>query len=353
MAYDKRRQAMKLTKCLIVMVAATLVSGCAFMTKTTGPGKGEYWRALHLINFTNDKALDQLGGKIPKLAEMGLNVLVLEVDYSFDFKSHPELRMDNYITAEGAKKFAALCKKYDIRLIPQFQCLGHQSWAKNTFTLLTKYPELDLTPGAFPGNEGLYCREWDVTNPRVYELVFDLIDEIIVAFDADAIHVGMDEVFLLGSDESPSTKGKNPAELFAKAVNDMYGHIVKKCGCEMLMWADRFIDGNKFDLGKWEASQNGTAPSVDMVPKDIILCPWHYTPHDSYPSIPMFLAKGFRVLPASWKDVEASQKLIHYSLGLKNPNMLGHCFTTWGEQGDDITAYPPMTAGMEVLRKRK
>ena len=341
---------MKLTKCLIVMVAATLVAGCAFMTKTTGPGKGEYWRALHLINFTNDKALDQLGGKIPKLAEMGLNVLVLEVDYSFDFKSHPELRMDDYITAEGAKKFAALCKKYDIRLIPQFQCLGHQSWAKNTFTLLTKYPELDLTPGAFPGNEGLYCREWDVTNPRVYEIIYPLVDEIIDAFDATALHVGMDEVFLLGSEQSPATKGKDPAKLFAIAVNDMYDHIVRKRKIEMLMWADRFIDGAKYKMGKWEASENGTYPAIDMVPKDIIMCPWHYTLRDSYPSIPVFLEKGFRVLPASWNKADAAKKLISYSLGLKNHKLIGHLFTTWGEGSDNIAAWPPLAEGIGLVK---
>ena len=69
----------------------------------------------------------------------------------------------------------------------------------------------------------------------VYQIVFALIDEIIDAFDADALHVGMDEVFLIGNDASPSTKGKDPAEVFAKAVNDMYRHIVKKRGRTMLM----------------------------------------------------------------------------------------------------------------------
>ena len=230
-------------------------------------------------------------------------------------------------------------------------CVGHQSWEKNTAPLLTKYPEFDLTPGAFPGNEGLYCREWDVLNPKVNAIVFDLMDELIDAFDADAFHVGMDEIFLLGSEQSPSTKGKDPADLFAKAVNDMYGHLVKKRGVVMLIWADRLIDGPKYGFGKWDSSHNGTAPAVDRVPKDIILCPWHYSLRESYPSIPMFLNKGFRVLPASWKEVEASQKLINYSLEKKNPNMLGHIFTTWGEEGDDVTGFPPLMDGFKLLIK--
>lgn len=52
-------------------------------------------------------------------------------------------------------------------------------------------------------------------NPEVWRVVFELIDEIIDAFNADALHVGMDEVFLLGSEQSPSTKAKDPAMLFA------------------------------------------------------------------------------------------------------------------------------------------
>ncbi len=79
---------------------------------------------------------------------------------------------------------------------------------KQTFPLLTVYPELDLTPGAF--------------------------------------HVGMDEVFLLGSEHSPSTEGMDPAVLYARAVNDIYNHIVRKHGLEMMMWGDRLIDGRKY-----------------------------------------------------------------------------------------------------------
>jgi hypothetical protein len=65
------------------------------------------------------------------------------------------------------------------------------------------------------------------------------MDEIIDAFRADAFHVGMDEIFLLGSEFSPSTKGKDSGVLFAKAVNEIYAHLVRKRHIEMLMWGDR------------------------------------------------------------------------------------------------------------------
>lgn len=320
----------------VVIVVVLLL----FTVSLQAKGKSKPWRAVHLLDYSTDAALESLGQTLPALAQQGINVIILEVDYNFAFKSHPELRRGtNPITRDGARKFAALCRKLNLRLIPQFQSLGHQSWKAETFPLLTVYPKFDLTPGAFPNNEGIYCREWDVLNPEVWKVVFELMDEIIDAFRADAMHVGMDEVFLLGSPQSPSTKGKDPAELFAKAVNELHGHLAGKRHVEMLMWGDRLVDGQKYDLGEWEASKNGTAAAIDMIPKDVIICPWHYEVRESYPSIPMFIAKGFRVLPSGWKDVEATKALVNYSRTQAGPKLLGHMFTTWGVKPDALVEF--------------
>jgi hypothetical protein len=53
------------------------------------------------------------------------------------------------------------------------------------------------------------------------------MDEIIEAFEPRFFYVGMDEVSLVGSEKSPSTKGKDPAKVFAKAVTDIHVHLVK------------------------------------------------------------------------------------------------------------------------------
>ncbi len=314
--------------------------------------KGGQWRGLHVNNFTTDRDLDLLGRQVPRLAEMGLNVLIVEVNYSYQFKSYPKLRQGREpITPEGAAKLVAVCRKNGVRLIPQFNCLGHQSWREHTFPLLTVYPKLDLTPGAFPQNKGIYCREWDPLNPKVNEIVFKLMDEILDAFQADAFHVGMDEIFLIGSDKSPSTKGKDAAKVFAKAVNDLHGHLVKERKVEMLMWGDRLIDAKKYKWGKWEADATGTAPAVDLIPKDIIVCPWHYEQAEAYPSIPMFVEKGFRVFPAGWRKPDASKALIEYERKQHSPKLLGHLFTTWGSaRKDALTEFPPLVQGLKLLK---
>lgn len=334
---------------LLLLMAAAWTPVGASVVKNTRP-----WRAIHLLDYNTDSALDDLGKNLETLAKLGINVIILEVDYNFSFKSHPELRRGpNPITRDGARRFASLCKKFKIRLIPEFQSLGHQSWKAETFPLLTVYPNFDLTPGAFPNNEGIYCREWDPLNPAAWRIVFELMDEIIDAFRADALHVGMDEVFLLGSESSPSTKGKDSAILFAKAVNEIYSHLVRKRHVEMLMWGDRLIDGKKYELGEWEASVNGTAAAIDMIPQDIIVCPWHYELRQSYPSIPMLLQRGFRVLPAGWKDVEATKALIEFSRSNGGPKLLGYMFTTWGVKKDALLDFPAVVEGMKIFQETK
>ncbi len=339
---------MNLINKLFLVFAFSLLSltGCSRTDDIHRP-----WKAVHLLGYSTDSDLEELADALPQLAAKGINVIILEVDYSFEFQSHPELRQgERQITPKGAAKFAGHCRKNRIKLITQFQCFGHQSWAQTTFPLLTVYPELDLTPGAFPNNEGIYCREWDPYNPRVNEIVFALMGEIIDAFHVDAMHVGMDEVFLISSEHALSTRDKDPAEVFAKVVNDMHDFLVTQKGVDMLMWGDRFIDATKIDYGEWEASKNGTAPAIDLVPKDIIICDWHYEPREAYESVPMFLQKGFRVLPSSWRNVEASQAFIGYSLEQHNKNMLGHLFTTWRRMPvEQLLHFEPMLKGLDIL----
>lgn len=341
-----------LIRIFIVCLTTLFLFGCASGQKQSAPDRktDEQWRAVHLITFETADDLETLAGMIDDFAAAGINVIILEVDYNFAYQSHPELRRGkNPMTKTGIEKIKQKCRARGIELIPEFQCLGHQSWAEETYPLLTEYPQFDLTPGAFANNDSIYCREWDPLNPAVNKIVFSLMDELIEAFDPDYFHVGMDEVFLLGHPLSPSTKGKEPAALYAKAVKDMHGHLVKNRGLQMLMWGDRLIDGNKFDYGEWEAALNGTAPAADMIPEDIIICDWHYEVRESYPSIPMFLEKGFRVLPCGWKNTEATKTLIRYAQKQNDQKILGHLFTTWGVPAGDIPEFEPIKAGLKLL----
>ena len=313
--------------------------------------EGPLWLGLHVLveNKADARALQE---EIAALAKVGINLLIAEVNYNYEYVSHPELRSDDPISRETVKQMVRLCRDLGIRLIPEFQSLGHQSWETKTFALLTTYPQFDETPGQFPENKGIYCRSWCPLHPDVSPIIFELYDELIEAFEADALHVGMDEVFLIGSEYCRRCRGKDPAGLFAKAVNDYYKHLVEEKGVEMLMWGDRLLDGAATGYGEWEASMNKTDPAINLIPKDIIICDWHYTKKASYPSIPLFLNKGFRVLPTSFRDVKATNKLIDYSLAFPSERMLGHLCTIWSVPEAGKTAkHPPLLAAAKRLGK--
>lgn len=292
------------------------------------PSKALPWRGQQLSCGSVEGA-DTLVQLIHQhLSPMGINMLVVEVNYNFQFRSHPEISQGTLDKA-SAGRVAAACRAAGVRVIPLMNCLGHQSWAEKTFSLLETHPQLDETPAIPFDNPGIYCRSWCPLHPEVNPLAFDLMDELLEAFEADALHVGMDEVFLIGSDQCPRCRGKDRAELFAKAVNDYHAHLVGKRGVEMLLWGDRLIDGRQMSYGEWEASLNDTAPAVDLIPRDVIICDWHYEPRDDYPSVPHFQDKGLRVLVSPWRDPAAARALILRALETATDKLLGVLFTGW------------------------
>ncbi len=119
------------------------------------------------------------------------------------------------------------------------------------------------------------------------------------------------------------------------------------------MWGDRLIDGKKYPYGEWESSMNGTAAAIDLIPKDIVICDWHYELRETYPSIPMFAEKGFKVLSCSFVNTKAAKELIKYSLRQKNPGTIGHLFTSWGSVSkDSLALYPAFIQGLEVFKNK-
>lgn len=237
------------------------------------------------------------------LPKEGVNVLVLEIGYGYRFTRRLEVADPGGLTREHLAQLVGACRRAGIRLVPEINCLGHQSWGKGIYALLRAHPEFDETPGRYPENEGIYCRSYCPLHPRVHEVVFDLIDEIADACDSSAFHAGMDEVFLIGEDDCPRCRGKNKGELFAGEVRALRDHLAKS-GRTLWIWGDRLLDGETTGAGRWEASMNGTHAAVRMVPKDVVICDWHY--ERAMPTSAWFATEGFTVLSSPWRKPEVA-----------------------------------------------
>lgn len=250
-----------------------------------------------------------------ELAPAHFNMLVLRVDWNYDYKSHPELKNDNPLTSSDVKKIVDLCKKYNIKIVPQINLLGHQSWAETTYSLLREYPEFDETPhidtevdyGPWPNPAGLYCKSYCPLHPDVHKVVFALVDELMDVFEADYFHAGMDEVFYLGDDKCPRCSGRDKAELFAGEITKISNHLSLK-NRRLMIWGDRLIDGKTTGIGLWEGSYNNTYRAIDMIPKNVFICDWHYNRADL--TSVYFAMKGFDVATSPWNNQKVAAKQV-------------------------------------------
>lgn len=247
-----------------------------------------------------------------ELAPGHFNLLILRVDWNYAYECHPELRDPNPLTKQDVKRIVDICRKHNIRIAPQINLLGHQSWAETTYALLREYPEFDETPHVdtknytgWPNPDGLYCKSYCPLHPEVHKVVFALVDELTDAFETDLFHAGMDEVFYIGDDKCPRCSGRDKAELYAGEVTKIQNHLALQ-GKRLMIWGDRLIDGKTTGIGAWEASMNNTHRAIDLIPKEVFICDWHYERPEQ--TAVYFAMKGFDVATCPWRKPEVALK---------------------------------------------
>ncbi len=303
------------------------------------------------IALPTTQGLDSFNSFINKeLATRNVNTLILRVDYNYQYKSHPELVDGDALSTEQIKTIVAACKQNNIRVIPQINLLGHQSWANHLGKLLQVYPQFDETPGiaipdnyAWPNADSLYCKSYCPLHPEVHKIVFELVDEICDVFEADAFHAGLDEVFYIGHDQCPRCKGKDKGNLFAGEVTKLYNHLAQTKK-ELWIWGDRLIDARSTGMGMWEASMNYTHTAVDKIPKQVVICDWHYEGVTN--TAEYFVGKGLRVITCAWrkpgiavKQVNQMVQLREQAKGQVKSRYAGVMETVWSSPANFIAGF--------------
>lgn len=327
----------------IVRALLTALVSSAITTAFAGNPAPLPVRGLHVMAPKPAEVPDCVRFIRDALPKEGVNILILEVNYHYQYTKRPEVVDSDALSNSDMKAIVQACRDSGVKLIPMINMLGHQSWAKTTFGLLRAHPEFDETPGKYPDNEGIYCRSYCPLHPDVHAVLFDLIDELADVCQADSFHVGMDEVFLLGEDDCLRCKGKKKADLFAQEVGALHDHLAQS-GLTMWMWGDRFLDGNVTGLGEWEAAENGTAPALRQVPKDIMICDWHYD--DAPPTALYFAVEGFPVASSPWRKsgIALAQLSLIRQARENGPEAIsartrGVVQTTWCGMGQFVATY--------------
>ena len=128
-------------------------------------------------------------------------------------------------------------RAHGLEVIPELKLLTHQEQF-----FQQHYPGLMFNAVSYdPRKEG------------VYQVVFELLDELIDALHLRAIHISHDEAFrwTMGQVAKWLRFGEAmvPADLFARDVDRIHWYLTQK-GVETWMWADMLPDPAEFPMSR-------------------------------------------------------------------------------------------------------
>jgi len=246
------------------------------------------------------------------ISPMGYNNVIIEVAGGMRFDTHPEINEAfmhaNKMHAEGkwpefphagiaeggctskeaVADFVDYIRSFGIDVIPEIQSLGHVQF------MTIAHPEIaeidacavdvnadtvteDARPKAFYNH--CYCP----SNPKSYEILFDLIDEIVEVFKPrEYVHMGHDEVYQLGV--CPVCRNKDGAQLYYDDIMKIRAHLASK-GLKMMIWSDMIQP----------VSHYASRPAIDMLPKDILMLDFIWYFHFDKDIEDNLLEKGYTV----------------------------------------------------------
>ncbi len=249
------------------------------------------------------------------LIPMRYNFIIVEFAGGMRFDSHPKITEKWLEAIERAKAGKqpdmphsgmvgehTVLEKDDVRwlvkfardvgidVVPEIQSLGHVQFLTYAYPEIAEIdPErekkkIDVRDEDMPPNR-FYHHCYCPSNPKSYEIMYDLIDEIIdVVRPTKYVHIGHDEVYQLGV--CPVCQDKDPAKLFEDDVKKLYDYITKK-GYKIMMWSDMLHPRSRHSVK--------AAPSVDKLPKDIVMLDftWYFHLEDDIET--ELLEHGYKV----------------------------------------------------------
>jgi len=267
------------------------------------------------------------GMRLDKHPELNVGWIEFAKDLKYSRRNYPreqkqrETNSTHYDAVDGGviekEEVADLVQyanKHCIEVIPEIPSLSH------SYYLLARHRELaEVQNAEWPDT---YCP----SNPRTYELLFDVFDEYIEVMKPKMIHIGHDE-WLVGG-ECPRCKGKDTSELFTQDVIKIYNYLKKK-EIKVAMWGDHLVDSIR-GKGKKIVSPGGytyycpsSSKYVERIPKDILVLNWFWRKPENE-SDAKVEKLGFKQIYGNFKpDIE------NYSLRSTRSSIIGGTSSSW------------------------
>ncbi len=239
--------------------------------------------------------------------------------------SHQDETDGGFLEKEEVADLARWIKRHHIELIPDVPSFTH------SYYLLSKeHREL----AAMPQNKwpDTYCP----TNPKSYELVFEVFDEIIDLLKPKSVHIGHDELYVAAG-ASPQCQVQDLGELFGQDVNKIHHHLASR-GVKTHLWADMMLQTARgYGLQKlttpdgWTYDRPGgmTPEQVErLIPKDCLIYNWCWSwagkTGNEEDSEKLLEKMGFEQVFGNFRP-----EIKNYETRKKLPNLLGGEASAW------------------------
>ncbi|MFV8344391.1 beta-N-acetylhexosaminidase [Flavobacterium sp. XS2P39] len=239
------------------------------------------WRGLMIDGARHFQPVDVIKRNLDAMASMKMNVfhwhLADDQGWRIELKKHPkltELASDGYYyTQEEIKNIVKYADDRGILVIPEIDVPGHAS------ALLTAYPEVGSKVGEgkvtydVQRNSGIFNATLDPSNPKTYQLLSEIFDEVCPLFSGAYFHIGGDE-------NNGKEWNANPKiQEFKKKYNLANNHdlqtyfnmqllpMLKKHNKKMMGWEEIMTEGMSKDaiIHAWRGANEGLAAGGALI----------------------------------------------------------------------------------------
>jgi len=294
-----------------------------FFSVSTASAQGEspnlplakHIRAVHFVlravPYETAKKLVDLASK------SGMNTIIVQLTDGVQLDHAPWTARKGAWRKVILREWATYARSKGLSIVPELKLLTHQGkfFQRN-------FPQLMFNR-----------KTYDPRKMEVYAHIFPFMDEVIELLQPEAIHIGHDEV--MGWDARHAKKKPKSGEVMLSAslfVQDTLKihEYLKKKGIETWMWGDMLVSPNEFPnmmARLLHGSTDGYGKIArDLLPKDIVICDWHYYDNKEFLTVKVLQQEGFRVIGATWKKEKSIKNFSRYAA---NHGAYGMIATTW------------------------
>lgn len=285
--------------------------------------------ALHFRALSDDISRGQISTLsdffqiIRRLARYKYNTYMPYMEDVFRFDSVPAWgRYSDPLSKEEWKVIINYAKEWQMDVRPIVNLLGHFD--------KSAYIE-ELQPLALKYEDGTASHVLDPKNPKVREVIVNMLDEIIEVFGEGVIHGGGDEPVALTKIFGHDEAGQLFIEHYTFIANEL-----KKRNCTLMMYADFFAP-------PW----GDYAVPVDRareLPEGVEFVFWDYAYRPEYPFVDALHKQNLKmyISPGSWTwkrfscDIKTCYDNTKGLLAADNGRSLGMIMSSWADGGDTL-----------------